>query len=198
MKAYLRKGGTAVLDQVLFSGSNFLLNLFLVKLLTPADYGVFGSLYSLYLLTVIIFGAILLEPYIFYKNKPTGTQLYTTLHAGFTNGLLLASLGLTVVGWLTHAYLLVYTSYTLTTCVIYFYKRHFLSILAVSRSLYISLLYFVLISAGLLLLNYVIPQTLFNAFLVLNVATILCVLPNYLIDSAVPNPPIPPAGVATI
>jgi len=177
MKAYLKKGGTAVLDQVLFSGSNFLLNLFLVKLLTPADYGLFGSLYSLYLLTVIVFGAMLLEPYVFYKNRPGDTRQYTTLNAGFANALLLLSLGLTVVGWLAHAYLFVYASYTLTTCVIYFYKRHFLSILSISRSLYISVLYFILISAGLLLLNYMIPQSLFNAFLVLNGATILSVLP---------------------
>ena len=165
------------MDQVLFSGSNFLLNLFLVKLLTPADYGLFGSLYSLYLLTVIVFGAMLLEPYVFYKNRPGDTRQYTTLNAGFANALLLLSLGLTVVGWLAHAYLFVYASYTLTTCVIYFYKRHFLSILSISRSLYISVLYFILISAGLLLLNYMIPQSLFNAFLVLNGATILSVLP---------------------
>ncbi len=177
MKAYLKKGGTAVLDQVLFSGSNFLLNLFLVKLLTPADYGLFGSLYSLYLLTVIVFGAMLLEPYNYYKNRPGDTRQYTTLNAGFANALLLLSLSLTVVGWLAHAYLFVYASYTLTTCVIYFYKRHFLSILSVGRSLYISVLYFILVSAGLLLLNYVIPQSLFNAFLVLNGATILSVLP---------------------
>ena len=70
MKAYLRKGGTAVLDQVLFSGSNFLLNLFLVKLLTPADYGVFGSLYSLYLLTVIIFGPFYWSLTYFTRTNP--------------------------------------------------------------------------------------------------------------------------------
>ena len=163
------------MDQVLFSGSNFLLNIFLVKLLTPADYGLFGSLYSLYLLICILFIAIFLEPYIYYKNSLADTDQYTRLYAGFSNSLLLFSVVMTITGYLTHNYAFIYISYTFTTCVIYFYKRHFLSILSPKYSLYISINYFILITIGLAALNYIIPQNLFNAFLVLNVASLLSV-----------------------
>ena len=184
MNSYLKKGGIAIADQVLFSGSNFLLNIFLVKLLTPAEYGLFGSLYSVYLLTCIVFIAIFLEPYVYYKNTLSDTQRYTTLHAGFANSLLFLSLAFTVVGCLTHQYLFIYAAYAFTTCVIYFYKRHFLSILSPRNSLYISINYFILIIIGLLVLNYLIPKNLFNAFLVLNGATALSVLPLIFLNSS--------------
>jgi O-antigen/teichoic acid export membrane protein len=180
MLSYLKKGGIAVIDQILFSGSNFLLNIFLVKLLTTADYGLFGSLYSVYLLTCISFIAIFLEPYIYYKNTLKDTLHYTKLHAGLANALLLLSILFSISGFLVQEYLLVYVAYTLSTCVIYFYKRHFVSILAPKYSLFISLYYFILVSAGLLCLNYLIEKTIFNAFLVLNIASILSVLPSIL------------------
>lgn len=183
MSSYLKKGGIAIVDQVLFSGSNFLLNIFLVKLLTPSDYGLFGSLYSLYILTCIGFIAIFLEPYIYYKNTLGDTQQYTTLHAGFANALLLLSLVLTCVGCMTHEYLYIYISYTFTTCIIYFYKRHYLAVLSPKYSLYISISYFLLVTVGLLCLNYAIPKNLFNAFLVLNIACVLSVVPMFFINN---------------
>lgn len=183
MNSYLKKGGIAIADQVLFSGSNFLLNLFLVKLLTPSEYGLFGSLYSLYLLISIIFIAIFLEPYIFYKNTLSDTNRYTKLHAGFSNSLLILSLLLTVTGYIAHEYLLIYLAYAFSTCVIYFYKRHFLSILAPKYSLIISVNYFVFVSLGLLGLNYIISKNLFNAFLVLNGASVLSIIPIVLLNS---------------
>lgn len=183
MNTYLKKGGIAVADQVLFSGSNFLLNLFLVKLLTPAEYGLFGSLYSVYLLLSIIFIAIFLEPYVYYKNTLGDTNRYTRLYSGFANSLLVLSVLLTIVGCLTHQYLLIYLAYTCSTCVVYFYKRHFLSILSPKSSLIISVNYFVFVSVGLLVLNYIIPKNLFNAFLVLNAASVLSVIPIILVNS---------------
>ncbi len=183
MRSYLKKGGIAVADQILFSGSNFLLNIFLVKLLTTADYGLFGSLYSIYLLTCISFIAIFLEPYIYYKNTLKDTLRYTSLHAGLANALLVLSLLFTISGFLVQQYLLVYIAYTFSTCVIYFYKRHFVSILAPKYSLFISLNYFILISVGLLCLNYLIEKTILNAFFVLNIASILSVLPSILSNS---------------
>lgn len=180
MNSYLKKGGIAVVDQVLFSGSNFLLNIFLVKLLTPDDYGIFGSLYSLYLLFFVAFAAAFLEPYMYYKNTLENSVIYTKLYAGFSNNLVLFSVAITIVGIILHSTVLVYVSYTIVTCNIYFYKRHFFSVLMPVKSLYISIVYFLLMVIGLTALNLYPEKNLFNAFLILNFVSIISLTPTVL------------------
>lgn len=178
MSSYLKKGGVAIVDQVLFSGSNFLLNIFLVKLLTPSEYGVFGSLYSLYLLLFVAFAAVLLEPYMYYKNKLENSEKYTRLYAGFSNNLVLFSLVVVLIGIIFHETIIIYISFIITTCIIYFYKRHFFAVLQPVKSLYISIAYFVLMITGLFLL-YIYPEkNLFNAFLMLYSVSLISILPT--------------------
>lgn len=56
------KGGLAVLDQALFAGSHFLLNILLARWLPPAEYGAFALAHSVFLLVAAVHGALLLEP----------------------------------------------------------------------------------------------------------------------------------------
>lgn len=56
------KGSLAILDQGLFAGSNFLLNVLLARWLEPADYGAFALAYSIFLLLGVFHTAILAEP----------------------------------------------------------------------------------------------------------------------------------------
>ncbi len=56
------KGGSAVTDQGLFAGTNFVLNVLLARWLTPAEYGAFAIAYSVFLLLALIHSAVLLEP----------------------------------------------------------------------------------------------------------------------------------------
>ena len=59
---WVGKGSLAILDQGLFAGSNFLLNVLLARWLDPADYGAFALAYSVFLLLGVFHTAILTEP----------------------------------------------------------------------------------------------------------------------------------------
>src|ERR1700674_5443088 len=56
------KGGLAILDQGLFAGTNFVVNILLARWLTPAEYGAFALAYSVFLLLGVFHTAILTEP----------------------------------------------------------------------------------------------------------------------------------------
>jgi len=60
--AWVKKGSFAVLDQGLFAGSNFLINVVLARWLSPADYGAFAVAFSAFLLLATVHTAILVEP----------------------------------------------------------------------------------------------------------------------------------------
>jgi O-antigen/teichoic acid export membrane protein len=60
--SWVGKGSLAVLDQGLFAGSNFLLNVLLARWLTPSEYGAFAVAFSVFLLLGVFHTAILTEP----------------------------------------------------------------------------------------------------------------------------------------
>jgi O-antigen/teichoic acid export membrane protein len=62
LKLWTNKGGLALLDQGLISGSNFLLSLLLARWLTPESYGVYALAFGIYVLLQLIYGALVLEP----------------------------------------------------------------------------------------------------------------------------------------
>lgn len=60
--AWMQKGGLAILDQGLFAGSNFLVNILLARWLEPAEYGVFAIAYSVFIFLGTFHTALLTEP----------------------------------------------------------------------------------------------------------------------------------------
>src|SRR2546421_491671 len=56
------RSGTALLDQACFSGANFLLYMLLARWLTPADYGVFALVFSVYLFLLGLHTGLIPEP----------------------------------------------------------------------------------------------------------------------------------------
>jgi len=62
LRTWSRRGGMAILDQALFSGSNFILNILLVRWLAPADYGAFAVVFAIFLFLSGFYNALLLEP----------------------------------------------------------------------------------------------------------------------------------------
>jgi O-antigen/teichoic acid export membrane protein len=60
--AFTRKLSLAVVDQAVFAGSNFLINLLLARWLFPEQYGAFVLAYSWFLLAQNIYDAIIIEP----------------------------------------------------------------------------------------------------------------------------------------
>lgn len=62
LKKWGSKGFLSILDQGLFSGSNFLVNILLARWLTPEEYGAFAIAFSIYLLFAGISNSLTLEP----------------------------------------------------------------------------------------------------------------------------------------
>jgi O-antigen/teichoic acid export membrane protein len=69
-----QRSGFAVLDQGLFAGANFIVNILLARWLEPAEYGAFALAYSVFLLVGAFHGAVLIEPMmVFGSGKYTDT-----------------------------------------------------------------------------------------------------------------------------
>jgi len=62
LRRWARKGGLAVLDQGLFSGANFLVNILLARWLPPEEYGAFAVALSIFYLLAGFHTAVLTEP----------------------------------------------------------------------------------------------------------------------------------------
>jgi len=62
LRSWGTRGGMAVLDQGIFSGSNFVLNILLARWLAPAEYGAFAVAFTVFLFLSGFHSAILLEP----------------------------------------------------------------------------------------------------------------------------------------
>lgn len=59
---WVHKGGCAVLDQGLISGSNFLLSILLARWLVPEQYGAYAVAFGFFVLLSLVYGALVLEP----------------------------------------------------------------------------------------------------------------------------------------
>lgn len=62
LRRWTQRGGLAVLDQGLFSGANFLVNILLARWLSPEEYGAFAVVMSIYYLLMGFHTAVLTEP----------------------------------------------------------------------------------------------------------------------------------------
>ena len=58
---WVKKGSFAILDQALFSGANFLINILLARWLPPEDYGAFAVALSIYYLLLNLHTAVSTE-----------------------------------------------------------------------------------------------------------------------------------------
>ena len=59
---WMTKGGLAILDNGLISGSNFLLGILLARWLAPEEYGAYALAFSIFILIGFLYQALLLEP----------------------------------------------------------------------------------------------------------------------------------------
>lgn len=98
--SWVQKGSFAVLDQGLFAGANFLVNILLARWLPPAQYGAFSVAYSVFLLLGTFHMAVLIEPMLVFgagkyaRQFPRYLGLLLYSHSGLMVG---ASLILAVV-----------------------------------------------------------------------------------------------------
>ena len=59
---WVTKGGLAVVDQGLVTGSNFLVSILLARWLTVEQYGAYAVAFAVYLLVIMLYQSLLLEP----------------------------------------------------------------------------------------------------------------------------------------
>ncbi len=59
---WLRKGGFALLDQGLVSGSNFVISILLARWLMPEQYGSYAVAFGVFILAVLVYQSLVLEP----------------------------------------------------------------------------------------------------------------------------------------
>src|SRR5258708_3519283 len=65
---WARKGVLAVVDQALFAGANFLVNILLARAMSPADYGAFALAYAVFLLFGALHAAVFVEPMVVFGS----------------------------------------------------------------------------------------------------------------------------------
>jgi len=56
------KGGLAVFDQALISGSNFVISVLLARWLVPGEYGAYAVAFGIYVMLTLVYQALVLEP----------------------------------------------------------------------------------------------------------------------------------------
>lgn len=59
---WLTRGGLSVLDEGMIAGSNFLIGVLLARWLVPDQYGAYALSYSIFLVLVVSYNALILEP----------------------------------------------------------------------------------------------------------------------------------------
>jgi O-antigen/teichoic acid export membrane protein len=59
---WVNKGGLAILDQGLISGSNFLTSVLLARWMVPAQYGAYAVAFGIYVLLSVVYQSLVLEP----------------------------------------------------------------------------------------------------------------------------------------
>jgi O-antigen/teichoic acid export membrane protein len=86
------RGGLAVVDQAIFAGSNFALNIYLARTLMPAEYGVFAFAVAAVLALFGVYSAVQLEP-----ASVLGPSTYNDRRRGYLRAQMRIHLGLTGV-----------------------------------------------------------------------------------------------------
>src|SRR5260370_23428769 len=62
LSPWIRKGGFALLDQGLISGSNFIISILLARWLMPDQYGSYAIAFGVFVLVVLVYQSLVLEP----------------------------------------------------------------------------------------------------------------------------------------
>jgi O-antigen/teichoic acid export membrane protein len=89
---WLAKGGLAILDYGLFSGSNFLLGILLARWMAPEQYGAYALALSIFILATFLYQALVLEPVSVFSATSYSDNL-----RGYLNSNALLHIGISVI-----------------------------------------------------------------------------------------------------
>lgn len=77
IKQWSFKGGLGILDQLFFSGANFVFNIFLARWLLPTEYGIFAISFAILLIFYQLHSSVLLDPMSILGPVKHAHNLYT-------------------------------------------------------------------------------------------------------------------------
>lgn len=80
---WMTKGGLALLDFGLYSGSNFLLGILLARWMAPEQYGAYALVFSIFILVTFLYQAMLLEPLSVFSGTTYSKNLRGYLKSNF-------------------------------------------------------------------------------------------------------------------
>jgi len=102
---WIGKGGFALVDQGFVSGSNFLVGIFLARWMPADQYGAYAVGFAVYLLAVMLYQSLLLEPMLVF-----GSSKYANCVRGYLRSLLslhwliALTMSLPLMGWAVFSY----------------------------------------------------------------------------------------------
>jgi O-antigen/teichoic acid export membrane protein len=185
VRTWLARGGTAVFEQGMFAGSNFLLNLSLAWTIPPADFGAFTFSFALFMIAAGFYNALMLEPAtvlrpsLYEAQRRSYCRAQLTLHWGVTVPLagLLSAAAIVLIAADVNAALgraLLGAAVASPFILLLWLARRFLYILGrPSAALAGSAIYLIAIAAGLVWARLSDQLTPFAAFVILGSASTL-------------------------
>jgi O-antigen/teichoic acid export membrane protein len=158
---WVTKGGLAILDQGLISGSNFLIGILLARWLVPAQYGAFSLAFSVFLLLSYVYQSVLSEPQAVFSGSAYRQCLRGYLKALLGIQLVVTLFGIVLLGGSAAVVYAMGKAEGLpgalagvaiaSPCILFFWllRRSFYMNLAPARAAMGAFIYFVLVNAGL-------------------------------------------------
>ena len=181
---WVTKGGFAILDQGLISGSNFLISILLARWLVPAQYGAFSTAFSVFLFLSYVYQSLLSEPQAVFSGSAYRQCLRGYLKALLSIQLVVTVFGLVLLGGSAAI------AYGLgkadgfpgalagvaiaSPCILFFWllRRSYYMNLAPARAAMGAFLYFVLVTGGLFVVYKKALISPFSAYLLMAIGAL--------------------------
>ena len=182
---WVTKGGLALLDFGLYSGSNFLLGILLARWMVPEQYGAYALVFSIFILVSFLYQALLLEPLSVFSGTTYSKNLRGYLNSNFwlhwgVSAVICVVMGATAIAakiwWHSPASAMAFAGMTAATPFILIHalgRRSFYLKLSPGPAAFGSSFYCVLVVSGSFLVYKLGWLSAFSAFLVMGVAALV-------------------------
>jgi O-antigen/teichoic acid export membrane protein len=181
---WITKGGLAIVDQGLISGSNFLIGILLARWLMPEQYGAFALAFSVFLLLSYVYQSFLAEPQAVFSGSAYSGSLRGYLKTLLGIHLILTCFGVVLLGGAAAIAAVLGQGNGLpgalagvaiaSPCILFFWlmRRSFYMNMAPGRAAVGAFLYFVVVTAGLFIAYKKSLISPFSAYLLMAVAAL--------------------------
>lgn len=182
---WVAKGGLALLDFGLYSGSNFLLGILLARWMAPEQYGAYALVFSIFILVTFLYQALLLEPLSVFSGTTYSKNLRGYLKSNFwlhwgVSAVICVLMGATAVAakvwWHSPASAMAFAGMTAATPFILIHalgRRSFYLKLSPGPAAFGSSFYCLLVVSGSFLVYKLGWLSAFSAFLVMGFAALV-------------------------